>query len=356
MRRRREAVGGGGAGTTRRRGLNVVDGLMAQPQNSAQRPGQSQTNDAGAAGTAGTTGASAAGAQSGMPTGVPTGVPGGTQGRATSGPAGEPRSDQERQRQVSREDAGMGTAAGTGVQRGARQGAALAGGRGQGQPSVLPALMSNPWLMTNAFMANPFGFAQAMSQEMDRLFASSFGDVSPYGQGGTSGQSSRSLATQGQQSRGLGQWMPQVEVRQRGNELVVSADLPGLKPEDVDIEIDDGILTISGERRQSSEDRDQGVYRSERSYGAFTRSIALPEGVDEDQVQARFEHGVLEVTVPVPQQRQRARRVQIQPGSGSSSVGSPASGQTAGQQRSGQAASASSSDRSPGAAGSFGTN
>ena len=282
---------------------------MAHQQTSAPRPGQGQEHDGGNAGTQGTQAAL------------------GTQGRAASGsspggspPGGEQRPDQERQRQVSREGGATGTSAGKGMQRGPGQSGAMAGGRGQGQPSVLPALMANPWLMTNAFMSNPFGFAQAMTEEMDRLFSSG-GDVSPYGRMESGGQSGRSLATHGGQHRASGQWMPQLEVRQRGNELVVSADLPGLKPEDVEIEIDDGVLTISGERQQTSEDRDQGVYRSERSYGAFTRSIALPDGVDEDEVQARFEHGVLEVTVPLPQQRQRGRRVQIQ--AGGAKPGSP---------------------------------
>lgn len=260
---------------------------MAHQQTSAPRPGQGQEHDGGNAGTTGTAGAQA------------------TQGRvaSASSPGGERRPDQERQRQVSREGGVTGTSTGRGVQR------------GQGQPSVLPALMANPWLMTNAFMSNPFGFAQAMTEEMDRLFSSG-ADVSPYGRMESGGQSGRSVAPHGGQRRPGGQWMPQVEVRQRGNELVVSADLPGLKPEDVEIEIEDGVLTISGERQQASEDRDQGFFRSERSYGAFTRSIALPDGVDEDQVQARFEHGVLEVTVPLPQQRQRGRRVQIQAGGG----------------------------------------
>jgi len=105
--------------------------------------------------------------------------------------------------------------------------------------------------------------------------------------------------------------------------------LPGIKADDVNIEIEDGVLTISGERQQTSEDRQQGMYRSERSYGSFARSVALPEGVDENQVQARFEHGVLEVTMPIPEQRQRARRIQVQAGSGAGSTTSNARGDAA---------------------------
>jgi len=107
--------------------------------------------------------------------------------------------------------------------------------------------------------------------------------------------------------------------------------LADLTPDDVHVELENGVLTISGERRESSEDRQEGRYHSERSYGAFSRSIALPEGVDEEQVNARFEHGVLEVTVPIPQQRQQGgRRVPIQSGASQRQ-----SGQQSGQQRGG---------------------
>jgi HSP20 family protein len=233
-------------------------------------------------------------------------------------------SDQERQRQISREPT---SSSGTGMQRGGQSG----GGSmisGQGQPSMLPAFMTNPGLMASAFMSDPFAFAQAMSQEMDRLF-DTFGGTSQGGRSLSTGGSGRSL----QQQRGRGQsyWAPPMEVFQRGNEMVVRADLPGLSPDDVQIDVEDGVLTISGERRNTNEDRQEGFYRSERSYGAFARSIALPEGVDEDQVNARYEHGVLEVTVPLPQQqRQRGKRVQIQSGTGTGS--SQGSGQSSGQQ------------------------
>ena len=103
-------------------------------------------------------------------------------------------------------------------------------------------------------------------------------------------------------------------MRQNGNQITVCADLPGLTAKDIDIEVEDGILTISGERHQSSEDKKEGYYRSERSYGSFARSVALPDGVDENQIRAKFDNGVLEVTVPVPEQRQRGRRVEIQSG------------------------------------------
>jgi HSP20 family protein len=254
-----------------------------------------------------------------------------------TGQSAQQGSDQERQRQVSREP---GSSSGTGMQRGgSRQSSGGALSSRGGQPSLLPAFMTNPGLMASAFMSNPFAFAQAMSQEMDRLF-DTMGGTSESGRGISSGGSGRGLQQQsGQQmglqgGRGISSWSPPMEVFQRGNDLVVHADLPGMSPEDVQIDIEDGVLTISGERRQSNENREEGFYRSERSYGSFARSIALPEGVDEDQVNARYEHGVLEVTVPLPQQqRQRGRRVQIQ---GGTSAGQQRVAQGAGQHDAGQ--------------------
>jgi len=240
------------------------------------------------------------------------------------------QTDQERQLNVSREGgSGSATSGRGGVGRSGQRGNVISQGQGQEQTSILPVLMSNPWLMTNAFLTNPFGFTQAMNQEMDRLFGNSddSGSFGRIGQGssGQQGQG-RGLAASGRQSGqrggGLSRWAPQIEVRQRGNELTVCADLPGLTPDDIDVHIEDGMLTISGERQSNSEDNQEGLYRSERSYGAFTRTIPLPEGVSEDSVQARFEHGVLEVTVPLPQQQQqqRGRRIQIQSGSGRSNA------------------------------------
>ena len=182
------------------------------------------------------------------------------------------------------------------------------------ESSILPALMSNPWLMTNAFLANPFGLARVMNQEMDRLFSGTPADVSLGSQRTGAGSQDSGSVDVSRPQRGLRQWSPQVEVRQNGNQITVCADLPGLTAKDIDIEVEDGILTISGERHQSSEDKKEGYYRSERSYGSFARSVALPDGVDENQIRAKFDNGVLEVTVPVPEQRQRGRRVEIQSG------------------------------------------
>jgi HSP20 family protein len=108
------------------------------------------------------------------------------------------------------------------------------------------------------------------------------------------------------------QWSPQIDVFEREGDLVVHADLPGVKRDDVEVNVDDDLLTIRGERRQEHREAERGYRRTERSYGSFFRQIPLPEGVDPDEVQASFQDGVLEVVVPSPRaQQQRRRRVEI---------------------------------------------
>ena len=110
-------------------------------------------------------------------------------------------------------------------------------------------------------------------------------------------------------------WAPQVEVYQQNNELVVRAVLPGLKKEDINIDVTDHAVTLSGERRQEQESERGGVYRSERSYGSFFRTIPIPEGAIADQAKATFKDGVLEVRMPAPpEQVTRGRRLEIRDG------------------------------------------
>jgi len=119
-----------------------------------------------------------------------------------------------------------------------------------------------------------------------------------------------------QQRSGFGNlWAPQVEIFERGNNLVVRADLPGLSRENVDVEIDDDALIIRGERQTDTEDEDEGFYHSERSYGSFYRAIPLPEGIEPSGCNATFKDGVLEVTLPKPpQQPSRSRRIDVRGG------------------------------------------
>jgi HSP20 family protein len=105
-------------------------------------------------------------------------------------------------------------------------------------------------------------------------------------------------------------WAPQIEVFQRENELVIRADLPGMKRDDITVDITEDAVTIQGERRQESEEEREGVYRSERVYGSFYRAIPLPEAAIIEQANATFRDGVLEITMPVPP-KSKGRRIEI---------------------------------------------
>ena len=105
-------------------------------------------------------------------------------------------------------------------------------------------------------------------------------------------------------------WAPAVDLLEREDSLVLKADLPGLTEDDVQIEVRGDVLTIAGERKAEHEEKQNGYYRVERSFGRFSRSLQLPDGVDADRIAAAFDNGVLEVTIPKPQQRQ-PRRIEI---------------------------------------------
>jgi HSP20 family protein len=108
-------------------------------------------------------------------------------------------------------------------------------------------------------------------------------------------------------------WLPKVDVFEKDNRLVTRVDLPGLKKEDVTVEVTDGHLVISGERKLEFEEKKNNVYRSECEYGSFYRAVPLPEGVKLEDVKAMFADGVLEVSVPVPIKAEpKMRKVEIQ--------------------------------------------
>jgi HSP20 family protein len=131
--------------------------------------------------------------------------------------------------------------------------------------------------------------------EMNRLFNTFFDSRTPsHGAG-------RAVARR---------WTPALDVVETDEHFVLRADLPGLSENDVSIEFDDNVLTISGERKSEHEHTGKGYYRVERSFGSFSRSLTLPEGVDADAVKATFENGVLEVRIPKPEQP-KPRKVQI---------------------------------------------
>jgi HSP20 family protein len=97
-------------------------------------------------------------------------------------------------------------------------------------------------------------------------------------------------------------WTPAVDVVREDGHLVVRADLPGLKPEEVKIEVEDDILTVSGVHRESKEDKESDYVRRERRYGSFSRSMTLPVGVDASKIKAKTHNGVVEVTIPLPKE------------------------------------------------------
>jgi HSP20 family protein len=105
-------------------------------------------------------------------------------------------------------------------------------------------------------------------------------------------------------------WTPAMDLVEADDHFVLKADLPGLAEEDVTIEVQDNVLTVSGERKAEHERKERGWYRIERSFGRFSRSLTLPEGVDADRVTASFDKGVLEVRVPKPEEK-KPKRVQI---------------------------------------------
>jgi HSP20 family protein len=108
-------------------------------------------------------------------------------------------------------------------------------------------------------------------------------------------------------------WNPEIEVFEKNNRLVTRVDLPGLKKEEVRVEVTDGHLAISGERTREEEEKKEQVYRCEREYGSFYRAVPLPEGVKLEDVKATFANGVLEVSVPLPAKPEaRVRKVEIE--------------------------------------------
>jgi HSP20 family protein len=111
--------------------------------------------------------------------------------------------------------------------------------------------------------------------------------------------------------RGPRRWVPAMDLVETEDAYVLRADLPGVHEEDLKIELDERTLTLSGERKSSVEVEREGYHRIERSYGAFSRSLTLPDGVDGDAIAASFDKGVLEVRVPKPVQRQ-PRRIAIE--------------------------------------------
>jgi len=106
---------------------------------------------------------------------------------------------------------------------------------------------------------------------------------------------------------GESRWMPPIDVVRDNGNIVVRADVPGIKPEEVKVEVEDDILTVSGEHDETKEEKDQDYLRRERRYGSFSRSLALPAGVEAKDIKATTHDGVVEVTIPLPKQPEKKK-------------------------------------------------
>jgi len=156
-------------------------------------------------------------------------------------------------------------------------------------PGLSRALgFETPFFRGNLFTVNPFALMRQLTEEMDRFF----GQTPPVGVEGAA-------------------WIPPIEVKEKEGKLFVTAELPGVKKEDVKVHIDGDTLVVEGERKQEKEEKREGYYHSERSYGTFYRSIPLPEGAKPDLTSAQFINGVLEVTVPIPEAKVKRQEIPI---------------------------------------------
>ncbi len=140
---------------------------------------------------------------------------------------------------------------------------------------------------------SPAGALARMQQEMDEMFGRVFGDWSwPHWAGGARGQG------------------PAVDMFDRKDEVILRADLPGLEQKDLEVHVEQGVLTIHGERKEEKEVREDDYYYSERWTGAFSRSLELPPGVDAEKIRATFKNGVLEVHFPKGREA-RGKRIEV---------------------------------------------
>jgi HSP20 family protein len=137
----------------------------------------------------------------------------------------------------------------------------------------------------------PLREVSSLQTEMNRLFNTMF-ESPTVGNGGTR------------------RWSPAMDLLETEDHFVLRADLPGMREEDVAIELEDNVLTVSGERKADHEENGEGFYRVERAFGSFSRSLTLPRGVDAEAVNAGFTNGVLEVRIPKPEQR-KPRKIAI---------------------------------------------
>jgi HSP20 family protein len=214
----------------------------------------------------------------------------GRQQSADMGPAGAGRNQQ---------------AADQGQRRtGQDYGAQRAGSQYGGSLQTRGGTQAAPWWNYGDYGGGPFSVMRRISDEMDRLFEG-FG----VGRGAFGGGWPSALTSGAEQGAAL--WSPHLEMFERDGKLILTADLPGVKKEDVKVEIDQDAITIQGQRLHEQTSGQQGYYRSERSYGSFYRTVPLPDGADPSTASAIFRDGVLEIALQAPQKRAGSRLLEI---------------------------------------------
>jgi HSP20 family protein len=152
----------------------------------------------------------------------------------------------------------------------------------------------------------PFGFMRRFTEDMEKLFKDFQGFRFP-------SFFEKEFAPFLKEVEDV-DWVPTVEILRHNGDFTVRAELPGLTKDDVKVEVTDNTLTLSGERKEEKEEKREGYYRTERSYGSFYRLIPLPDGTNVDKATATFKDGMLEVKLQVPKTEPRTREVEIKEG------------------------------------------
>jgi HSP20 family protein len=150
-------------------------------------------------------------------------------------------------------------------------------------------------MIMNLVTYDPFREMRSLQDEVNRVFSSSF--------------------NRGGNDLTQGAWSPSVDIFENKDQVVLEAELPGMKPEDVNISVENNVLTIHGERKFEKKDEDDNFHRMERSYGAFTRSFTLPPTVSGESAEATFENGVLRLTL-AKREEAKPRRIEIKASGG----------------------------------------
>lgn len=159
-----------------------------------------------------------------------------------------------------------------------------------------PMTLFTPGSLMGAGSGDPF---LALHREMNRLFDDAMRGGLALSGAQAGGQSGALLA-------------PHMDVSETEKDVRIQAELPGVSEKDIEVSLNDDVLTIRAEKQQERKEDRQGVHFSERAYGTFQRSLRLPFPVSQDQVQASFENGVLSVTLPKAQPQERSHRIQVQ--------------------------------------------